>query len=292
MAPILSSKTAVLEVTGHRHPTPSHPLIATEESLDTHVELETESDAPSNDISDSGHTFLQSHVGTQENRKRGFLDRIGYTAVTTLIVGLLLLLGALSILLFIWIGAARALRSEDPGSAWQTIVFSGWTTRVVTLRAAAIRAVITAQAYITTSMIASLYLESAGSILHHLPLLSITRAVDISPSSLIPPALTSLEHLPGAYYSSLAVTTALLVVVSQFTSTILLSDFEDTNVATPKASKILNTISEDDAFEGGTDFEIEEVYYGINFFWFSAIDFLVLCRILRASWKRPFIYRH
>lgn len=197
---------------------------------------------------------------SQRHHRRYFWDKIGRRGLFIFGVGSFLLLATFTILLYLWLGAQRALEGDDPGSVWQSIVFSGWITRVVTISAAIIRTVITAQAATMTAMIAALFLESAGATLHHLPILSITRAVNISPTSLLKPGLLRLNSASSALYTTLIITTSLLVVLSQFISTFLVSDFATVSIAAPNVSTMLNTTSSEDMTSA------QDLTAGINFF--------------------------
>lgn len=196
----------------------------------------------------------------QQHYRRYFWDKIGRQGLFIFGIGSFLLLAAFTILLYLWLGAQRALEGDDPGSVWQSIVFSGWITRVVTISAAIIRTVITTQAAIMTAMIAALFLESAGTTLQNLPILSITRAVNISPTSLLKPGLLRPNSASSALYSSLIITTSLLVVSSQFISTMLVSDFASVSIAAPNFSTMLNTTSYQDVTN------VADLPPGINFF--------------------------
>lgn len=197
---------------------------------------------------------------SQRHYRRYFWDKIGRRGLFIFGAGSLLLLATFTILLCLWLGAQRALEGDDPGTVWQSIVFSGWITRVVTISAAMIRTVITTQAAIMTAMIAALFLESAGTTLHNLPILSITRAVNISPTSLLKPGLLRLNSASSALYTSLIITTSLLVVFSQFISTFLVSDFASVSIAAPNVSTMLNTTSSEDVTSA------QDLTDGINFF--------------------------
>lgn len=131
---------------------------------------------------------------------RRFWERVGKFGLSILIIGTLLLLGCQGILLFLWIGADRASTNHDPGSVWQTIAFSDWIARPVTISSAVARAAIMMQAVVVASMISAQLLESANTELYHLPLLSITRAFRLSPCSLLQSKILR-KRPPKATYS-------------------------------------------------------------------------------------------
>ncbi|KAK8017724.1 hypothetical protein PG993_014050 [Apiospora rasikravindrae] len=181
------------------------------------------------------HESLLGHPKRQPP-PRPFWERLGKSGLFILVIGTILLFGSVGNLLFLWIGAERASRNVDPGPLWRTIAFSGWITRTITISSAAMRAVITMQAAAVTSMISALFLESANTELLHLPLLSITRAVRLSPVSLLLPYILGRKGPFKATYSLIILLSSVLVVVSQFVSTILLSDFASIHIAGPENS--------------------------------------------------------
>ncbi|KAF6817245.1 hypothetical protein CMUS01_12135 [Colletotrichum musicola] len=138
-------------------------------------------------------------------------------------------LAALGLLTYIWQTSMRARDGEDTGHGlWHIIVRSNWTSITVTLSAAIIRICLLLQMGIFTGMIASLLIERTGIPLKSAPLISMLRAVFASPYQLI--SKTTLTT-PFAIAITIAV---LLTTASQFTSTLLLSDFAFANITTPK----------------------------------------------------------
>lgn len=165
--------------------------------------------------------------------RRRFWERIGKSGVFLLITGPIFLFGCLSVLLFLWVGADRAANDKDPGIIWQTIIFSTWITRTITISAAVMRAVITTQAALVTSMVAALLLESASTELHQLPFMSLARAIRMSPIHLVKPQLFEGNLFPKAAYMIIILLLSVLVVASQLISTILFSDFAVVLTAKP-----------------------------------------------------------
>ncbi|KAK7911067.1 hypothetical protein PG985_013548 [Apiospora marii] len=95
------------------------------------------------------------------------------------------------------------------------------------------------QAAVVASMTSALFLESTATELYHLPLLSIIRAVRLSPLSLLQSQILRWKRPPQVAYSIIALLSAILAVASQFISTILLSDFVTIPIATPEAGPSL-----------------------------------------------------
>lgn len=117
---------------------------------------------------------------------------------------------------------------KDPGRVWADIVFSNWAKRSITICATVIRSAITAQAALITSMVASILLESVGAKLEDLPMLSVLRAIKVSPVNLLSPSMLrgGRRRLVGVLCTNAIVISSVLMVVSQLTSTILLSDLK------------------------------------------------------------------
>lgn len=176
--------------------------------------------------------------GSLNHQSRRFWHIIGVKGLLVISLGSLLPLGSTLFLCFLWLEAAEASKQEGakPSRLWQNIVLAGWITRAVTITAAIIRSVITAQAAVVATMIASIIIESTGIHLSHLPILSIARAVALSPLDLAIPAFTNLRLSPGTVYLPIVIittTSCFLTLGSQFIATILLSDFGIANIARP-----------------------------------------------------------
>ncbi|KAF6834524.1 hypothetical protein CMUS01_06110 [Colletotrichum musicola] len=153
------------------------------------------------------------------------------------------LLASLGFLLFRWKGADEAAAGRDPGERWRAIVFAGWTTRAITITAAFMRTAATAQDAVLTAMIAALFLESSGTKLRHLPALSVARAVSPTPISLIGLNLFDRRPSLGIVYWVLLLVTSDVWITSQFTSSILLSDFANLSIAGPNTSAVVKTMT-------------------------------------------------
>ncbi|KAK8035723.1 hypothetical protein PG991_001796 [Apiospora marii] len=170
---------------------------------------------------------------TPANRQgRRFWRRIGNKGLVMIPLSSLLLLAAIAFLQFLWFQARKAQDGKEPHKLWQTIVFRDWLTRTVTITAVLMRSVVTAQAAIVAPMVAAIIVESSVHIAQ-LPILSIARAVYLSPTSLAMPVYTNARTTSKYLYSLLVITICLLTLGGQFISTLLLSDFQDTSIASP-----------------------------------------------------------
>lgn len=178
-------------------------------------------------FNECGNTF-------DSTKARTFADKLGFTSIVTLSVGFLAILTAVAVLCFIWYGASQAIRLDSPPSAWLSIVTWGWTTRVITICTAMIRAAVSFHIAVITPIVASLLLEDKGTRILSMPLVSIVRAVNISPTSLLRPNMS--EYGP---YSIVIIITSLLSTATQLISTILLSDLATTDIASPTTTRTL-----------------------------------------------------
>lgn len=162
--------------------------------------------------------------------------RIGKRGLLALSLGSLPHLCAITFLLFLWLRAEQAVEGKNPGSLWQSLAFSSWLTRSITISATAVRAGMAAQAALVASMTAALLAETVPTPLLDIPLLSFTRVVSISPTSLISTSLFRSRAPSAICYSTLIVLASALVLLSQFTSTILLSDMQTVRIKRPIAT--------------------------------------------------------
>lgn len=174
-----------------------------------------------------GLSGLPEHIDQPHQDRRAW-HKISCLGATALVLGTVVQLGAVGVLLFIWIEASRATSDEQTTPSWSNMAFSVWTTRVVTICTAAMRVAIASQAAVSMAMVAALFLESAGSSAFDLAALSLFRATSPSPLSLL--GHLRFHQASASLYSVLVLLTASLAVVSQFTSTILLSDFATANI--------------------------------------------------------------
>ncbi|KAL3447468.1 hypothetical protein BJX65DRAFT_307877 [Aspergillus insuetus] len=131
---------------------------------------------------------------------------------------------------------------------WIDALNRGWVTGVVTICTAVIRIIVALQVSQTTAMLAAVILEAVGTPLIHLPFFSMVRALSTTPNNLLYP----LRLQPGRSVLSFAVfllviLEALLLVASQFLSTLLVSDFGSGTFILPPNSTNIPLIPHDSA---------------------------------------------
>ncbi|KAK8849040.1 C6 transcription factor [Apiospora arundinis] len=97
------------------------------------------------------------------------------------------------------------------------------------------RVIISIQAGLTTAMIAALYLESSGTRLQHLPIVSMMRTVNVSPLNFVFTTdnliFSSISSRRLAFVCVMA--TSALAILTQFISTVLLTDFDTASIPAP-----------------------------------------------------------
>ncbi|RAH65683.1 uncharacterized protein BO66DRAFT_395219 [Aspergillus aculeatinus CBS 121060] len=166
-----------------------------------------------------------SQGGKASFRRKSLCQKVDTTGVIAIFLGPPMLLLAITFLVLFWWESIKAIEGEEPEAYWFRIVDADWATRLVTICTTTIRAVVSFQAGLATAMVAGIVLETRGIPLFHGPLYSILRAVKVAPSSLFT-ATDFRPHLPPFIYT-LVVAEVLVTTVSQFLSTIYLSDFTD-----------------------------------------------------------------
>ncbi|KAJ5415726.1 hypothetical protein N7465_004421, partial [Penicillium sp. CMV-2018d] len=165
--------------------------------------------------------------------------RLGVTQILVLCFGSIILTIAVLPLAWLWVESMAAAAGREPSSAWVSVIEANWTTRIVTICTAILRAVVTAQASVATAMFAGIILERVGSPLVDGPFYSTVRALSGSPTNLL---WTPSLPLCGAGLSVLVVTLIVLevsvTIAAQFLSTLLVADFG--NGAFTQTSNVTN----------------------------------------------------
>ncbi|KAH6682292.1 hypothetical protein F5X68DRAFT_137856 [Plectosphaerella plurivora] len=161
--------------------------------------------------------------------------RIGITGCLLLAPCSLAMLLVLALLAKVWSVAIAAAKGSPTNTQWVYILESSRASSLVTICTALIRTIVTLQSGLATAMLASIIIERVGAPIWHIPLLSILRATASTPTSLI----STVARRPRRRDSSLLtiqgiiVLEFLLVLGTQFFSTILLSDFKNISIRGP-----------------------------------------------------------
>lgn len=130
-------------------------------------------------------------------------------------------------LAFTWKQSLIAMAGGDPAHLWRVIAISGWTVRVVTTSTAIMRTVVSLQASILTSMLAGVIIEQTGTPLLYAPLFSAMRALRGSPQDLLRWHSFQAKNRMSLVVFALISVELLVLISSQFMSTVLISDFSE-----------------------------------------------------------------
>lgn len=173
-------------------------------------------------------------------RSRPLWKRLGKIGTTILGLGTLVILVACALLVYLWQGAEKARNRQPQGKVWDRIVFDGYATRLVTICSAAIRISMGFQIGLLGAAMAAIILETSGCRLSDLATLSLSRAFgsESSPWQIFLIAKGNGKTLSHSIL--LLLITILSLLMSSFTSTILLSDFDTIPVAAPNNTQSIN----------------------------------------------------
>ncbi|KAG9496335.1 hypothetical protein J7337_012922 [Fusarium musae] len=171
----------------------------------------------SNDPSDLQSRPQHQHSPTQ---------RLGLVRILVLSLGTVVIAAVVTFLGFLWWGAIASVNEGDRPSSHilRRILDSGWLLKSITISSLVYRVVAGAQAATATEMIASIFLEDNGCLLPDLARLSLTRCQTAGPFQLAFTAPRQLFDPGNLFKSGLLVALLIASVVTQFTSTILLTD--------------------------------------------------------------------
>ncbi|KAI4126852.1 MAG: hypothetical protein LQ338_003525 [Usnochroma carphineum] len=154
-------------------------------------------------------------------------DRFGWFATTTLIVTTLLTLAAMGFLWFLW-------AADQRNKTWHSMAARNWITRAVTLTSVAIRTSISLQATIGTSLLAGLALENTQVLMLNLASVSMMRNANAGPNMLLWLMFKAFSKDTERWRRSLLPMMVLLLatvsLLTEFTSTVLLSDLKQTTL--------------------------------------------------------------
>ncbi|WXC44588.1 hypothetical protein QX201_004324 [Fusarium graminearum] len=180
-------------------------------------------------------SMLPGSTRTFNNRRYSWWQSVGPISATILIVGTLVILASFFILIVLWQGAADAINHKTPmiPSLWKTIVFKDRTAQVITICSATIRTSMSLQIGVLVSALAAVILETSGTRMMDIPVLSIGR-MQSSPIGMLPIVLRqAINSLSGAWHSCIIITSVIILLVSNLNSTILLSDLGNSDIPGP-----------------------------------------------------------
>ncbi|KAF3935672.1 hypothetical protein ABW19_dt0206951 [Dactylella cylindrospora] len=161
----------------------------------------------------------------RQTSKRTFVDAVGVYGIFVTVAGLLVILASFCFLVTLWDQSFRIAGGAQIPNFWHSVLLKDWATRAVTICAVCIRIAVAAQAGLSMSMVASLICEWLGCHPAQLAEFSIIRSLSTGPQSLLLPLVANI-HRPWQFvYIMVVLLYFLAALASQFTSTILLSDF-------------------------------------------------------------------
>lgn len=152
----------------------------------------------------------------------GLIQRFGIELIATNGFSVIALIGALSVLSFLWFGGEK---NEN----WRKVILNEFVGQVVTLSTITIRLAVAIQAGTAVAMLAAVSLESSGKpcdgvLLQQTANYSIMRHSNTGPVTSVRQFWKNLEGLKGIRVFLIVAFLALSSLVSQFTSTLLLWD--------------------------------------------------------------------
>lgn len=164
---------------------------------------------------------------------RTWWQRIGYWGLSVLTAGTITSLLSCAMLLYFWQGA-EAVQNRNAPKSWTTVALNGWGPQVATICSAAIRVSVGFQICVAAAAMAATMLETTGVRFQDIATVSIEKAVASSPYSILPAALRQFSGKKTDRWAALncvlALAASTIVLISAFTSTILLSDFSTSRV--------------------------------------------------------------
>lgn len=171
---------------------------------------------------DGDVVHVDDFPGTPAEDSGGSPTRLSRWLRFVIFVSLLVLIESAIFLSWLWF--------EDPSTdLWRRVVLGSLLTQAITITSVLIRTAIGSLAVISTSMIASVALESHGVPLDAVAEVSIARFTNGGPQSLFMLLLSGNTFKAPIRF--LTMTLLLVVLASQFTSTLLITDLEVTRIS-------------------------------------------------------------
>ncbi|KAF3039117.1 hypothetical protein E8E11_006327 [Didymella keratinophila] len=178
-------------------------------------------------------------VRFQSPSHRSFITKLGLWNIFVLFSGAVASFLAMAFLAFLWAGSETARKGDRTPLLWFDIVYNGWATRVVTVASVLIRIATAAQMGVFAALVAAWILETTGASAEHLPMLSIIRTVNNGPQSHVWNVFHSLRVGARPFYSLFVVLAIFDALALQFTSTLLITDFQSTTIVPGKAQDLV-----------------------------------------------------
>ncbi|KAF5530847.1 hypothetical protein FNAPI_13470 [Fusarium napiforme] len=187
-----------------------------------------------NDQNISGESLPPGPMPWKEYPKHRWWHKIGLLGLLTLIIGTVVILASCAMLVVLWKGARIARDRGEPAEFWKTIVFRDMATKVITICSAVLRVSIGLHISLVAAAVGTLMLETTGTRFRDIAAVSIQRASGSSPYTILPASLRVAKlSVFGVLHVSIIILGIIILVASTFTSTILLTDLKNVNIAGP-----------------------------------------------------------
>ncbi|KAI1265802.1 hypothetical protein F5Y18DRAFT_416699 [Xylariaceae sp. FL1019] len=193
------------------------------------------------------HSDTFRYIPSDQPMKLSMKDALGLANAGMIVAGTILSLATLAFLVFLWASRGYDLNGHAASDVWRKVMFSGRLTQIVTISSLILRASISAQTAICTSLVAALVLEHRSVPLSQSASLSVLRSVNAGPRHLISQLLkrNSWHRLFGVELGLFYIL-ALGSIAIQFASTILVSDLHVSSlVGFPQGIERNLTLSKD-----------------------------------------------
>ncbi|KAI4141302.1 MAG: hypothetical protein L6R39_005412 [Caloplaca ligustica] len=198
---------------------------------DLQMAIEDRDDEEASEPSLSSKHVEKTHQGEQSQRSNraifSVFDRFGWLATTILIVTTLLILGAIGFLWFLWV-------ADERNKTWHAMAARNWITRAVTLTSVIVRTSISLQATTGTSLLAGLALENTQVLILHIASVSMMRNANAGPNMLLwlifKAFMKDVQRWRRSLVPIMVLLLAIVSLLTEFTSTTLLSDLKQTSL--------------------------------------------------------------
>lgn len=168
--------------------------------------------------------------------------RLGAWASTIVLLGWILEIVVLAALTFLWVGMGPESGGEEASQLWRFISLGDLAPQAVTVCSVILRTVINLQATICTALVAALLLEARAVRMPSIALFSVLRAVNGGPSSITEQLIWTPREFIKSLPAFLVLILYIMTIASEFTSTILLEDFQEISLMVNAIEHRVNTI--------------------------------------------------
>ncbi|KAF3004163.1 hypothetical protein E8E13_005523 [Curvularia kusanoi] len=189
--------------------------------------VSAESQGKTNEFVQQSELPPESSLMVAAPSRRSFVEKLGVYNIFVLVFGSIAIFIAIAFFTLLWSGSETARNGQPTPVLWYRIAEKpNWATRVVTVGSVFIRLAAASQMGLLAALVAAWTLETTGASAEHLPLLSIIRTVNNGPQSHIWSVFHSMRTGTRRFYSTFIILAILDALALQFTSTLLVTDFD------------------------------------------------------------------